>query len=176
MLKDKDLNIRASGMKMLWHLQVPMTRAELLQLFNVPDREVISITLLQFRKADSRGGNLKYDLSDEEAIPLLQNSEPLARMIGLNVLYKNAEKQSIELTLPLLKDPVGIVRLKAAHTLRALTGQHFTEEQTAEWEKWWNENKTNFVPELHPEELRPRRGGTNDFRRYLTNRPSASVP
>ena len=176
MLKDKDLNIRASGMKMLWHLQVPMSRAELLQFFNVPDREVISITLSQFRKADSRGGNLKYDISDEEAIPLLQNSEPLARMIGLNVLYKNAEKQSIELALPLLKDPVGIVRLKAAQTLRALTGQHFTEDQTDEWVKWWTENKTNFVVQLHSEELRPRRGGTNDFRRYLTNRPPASVP
>jgi hypothetical protein len=176
MLKDKDLNIRASGMKMLWHLQVSMSRAELLQFFNVPDREVISITLSQFRKADSRGGNLKYDISDEEAIPLLQNSEPLARMIGLNVLYKNAEKQSIELALPLQKDPVGIVRLKATHTLRALTGQHFTEDQTDEWVKWWTENKTNFVVELHPEELRPKHRGTNDFRSYLTNRPPASVP
>lgn len=174
MLKDKDFNVRASGMKMLWHLQVLMSRAELLQFFNVPDREVIGIMLSQFRKADSRGGNLKYDISDEEAVPLLQNSEPLARMIGLNILYHNAERQSVELALPLLKDP--LVRRRTAATLRALTGQHFTEDQPDQWEKWWTEHKTNFVVELHPEELRPQRRGTNDFRWYLTNRPPASVP
>ena len=163
-------------MKMLWYLQVPMSRAELLQFFNVPDREVISTTLSQFRKADTRGGNLKYDISDEEAIPLLQNSESLARMIGLNVLYHNAEKQSVELALPLLRDPQQVVRRRAAATLRALTGQHFSDEQPDQWEKWWSENKTNFVVELHPEELRPQHRGTNNFRSFLTNRPPSSVP
>jgi HEAT repeat protein len=176
MLKDTNAGVRVSGMKMLRQLQVPIPREELLSFFKLPDREVIGITLSQFRKADGRGRNLKYDISDEEAIPLLQNTEPLARMIGLNVIYKNAEKQSIELALPLLKDPQPVVRRRAAATLRALTGQHFTEDQSDQWGKWWMENKTNFIVELHPEELRPQRRGTNDFHRYFTNRPPTSVP
>jgi len=109
-------------------------------------------------------------------VPLLQNSEPLARMIGVGVLYQNADKQSVELALPLLKDSERMVRARTAATLRALTGQHFTNEQAGEWEKWWNENKTNFVVQLHPEELRPQRRGTNDFRWRMTNRPPARVP
>jgi hypothetical protein len=58
------------------------------------------------------------------------------------------------MALPLLKDPEIPVRVRTAATLRALTGQHFTGEQADEWEKWWAENKANFVVELHPEELR----------------------
>jgi len=76
-------------------------------------------------------------------------------MRGLSVLYRNANKQSIELALPLLKDPERVVRMRTAGTLRALTGQHFTEGQPDQWEKWWAKNKTNFVVEPHPEELRP---------------------
>lgn len=160
MLKDTNPVVRFSGLRMLLGMEVSIPRGELLQFFSVPDREVISVAVFQFRKADSRGGNLKYDISDEEAVPLLQNAEPLARMIGLNVLYKNAEKQSVELALPLLKDPERTVRLRTAATLRALTGQHFTEEQPEQWQEWWTANKTNFVVQLHPEELRPRLPGS----------------
>jgi hypothetical protein len=133
---------------------VSVPRDELLQFFRVPDPGVIGITLSQFRKADSRGENLKYDISDEEAVPLLENSEQLARKIGLNVLYQNASKRSVELALPLLKDSDQQVRLLTARTLRALTGQHFTADQANEWGKWWTANKANFVVQLHPEELR----------------------
>ncbi len=175
MFRDTNPVVRVSGLKMMLGMELPIERDALISFFKIPDREGISLTLQQFRKADSRGGNLKYDISDEEAVPLLQNSEQLARMIGLNVLYKNAEKQSVELALPLLKVPDELVRVKAAQTLRALTGQHFTDEQADEWGKWWVVNKTNFVVELHPEELRPQHRGTNDIRWYLTNRPPPSA-
>jgi hypothetical protein len=114
-------------------------------------------------------------ISDTEVVPLLRNTDLIARMIGLRILYKNAKTQSVELALPLLKDSEKIVRARTAATLRALTGQHFTDEQADEWEKWWNENKTNFVVQLHPEEFRPQRRRTNDFR-FLTNRPPVRVP
>jgi len=94
-------------------------------------------------------------LSDDEALTLLQNPQPVARLLGLRVLDQNPEKQSVELALPLLRDPDELVRLKAAQTLRVLTGQHFTEDQLDEWVKWWTQNKTNLVVRLHPEELRP---------------------
>ena len=90
---------------------------------------------------------------------MLQNIEPFARVFGLDILYRNADKQSVELALPLLQDSDELVRLKTAQTLRAMTGQHFTETQNNEWTKWWTENKTNFVVQLHPEELRPQLPG-----------------
>jgi hypothetical protein len=148
--------VRFSGLRMLVGMEVSVPRDELLQFFSVPDREVIGIVLSQLREANTGTGNLRYHVSDEEAAPLLQNSEPLARMIGLRILYENAEVQSVEMALPLLNDADQQLRLRAAATLRALTGQHFTEDQADEWEKWWTENKTNFVVQLHPEELRPR--------------------
>lgn len=139
------------------------------------DRAVVGQALSQFRNINQNAGR-KYDLSNEEVVPLLKNSEPLARMIGLAVLYQNAKPQSVELALPLLKDPEKALRARTAAMLRALTGQHFTDEQADEWEKWWNENKMNFTVQLHPEELRPQRRGTNDFRWYSTNHPPAALP
>ena len=171
MLKDKDINVRASAMRVLQRMGTPAPREDLLQFFSVPDSRVVSIAFSQFVKSTGR----EYDLSDQEVIPLLQNTEPFARLLGLRILYQNANPQSVELALPLLKDPEPALRQRAARTLRALTGQHFTEDQAAEWEKWWTDNKTNFVVQLHPEEMRPPPRGTNDLRWFQTNRPPASV-
>jgi HEAT repeat protein len=183
MLKDTNANVRVSGTKMLYTLHVPIPRENLLQFFKLPDREAISLALAQLRNRNNNkvevippgGIDEGAGISDAEAIPLLQNTDPLARLIGLNILYQNAEKQSVELALPLLQDRERAVRMRAAATLRALTGQHFTEDQPGQWEKWWTENKTNFAVQLHPEELRPQRRRTDDFSRFLNNRPPASA-
>jgi ferric-dicitrate binding protein FerR (iron transport regulator) len=71
------------------------------------------------------------------------------------------------MALPLLKDAEPPIRMRAAATLRAMTGQHFTEEQVDQWQAWWTANQAHFTVELHPEELRPRRfrpslDGTNE--------------
>ena len=152
MLKDKNPGIQTSGLEMLERLYVPVPVEDLLPLFKIHHdwSHPFTISLI---------AQVLYheNISDEEAIPLLQSPEPPARMIGLRILSKNADKPSVELALPLLKDPAEPVRAQAAKTLRTLTGQRFTEDQPDQWEKWWNENKTNFVVELHPEELRPAR-------------------
>ena len=157
MLKDTNAAIRVSGMEMLYQLQVPIPREQLLQFFKLPDREAISLVLAQLRSTNNSGMpsfiNDGTGISDIEAAPLLQNADPIARLIGLKILFKNAEKQSVELAIPLLKDPEPAVRLRVARTLRALTGQHFTDKQVNEWQEWWTANKTNFVVQLHPEEL-----------------------
>jgi len=184
MLKDPAPATRLSGMKMLCQLGVPIPREALLQFFKLPDREGISLALDQLRNRNSSGGEViqlggiyeNTGVSDAEAVPLLQNPDLIARMIGLRILYANAEKQSVELALPLLKDPEPMVRRRTAATLRALTGQHFTEDQSDQWEKWWNEHKATFVVELHPEALRPEWRGTNEIWWPTTNRPTASVP
>jgi hypothetical protein len=169
LLKDNDPGVRATGLSILQRLQVEIPREELLPFFKLSDPEAVGNAFGQMRIQDEK-------ISDDDALPLLQNSQPVARLFGLKALDQNPEKQSFELALPLLNDPEQLVRVKAAQTLRALTGQHFTEDQADQWQNWWTANKTNFVVLLHPEELQPRRVGTNDFRRYLTNRPFGNTP
>ncbi|HXR03305.1 MAG TPA: DUF2330 domain-containing protein [Verrucomicrobiae bacterium] len=167
MLKDKDSGTQWSGLEMLQRLQVEIPREDLLPFFKSSDTEALGVAFSQLRRQEER-------ISDDDALALLQNAQPMARLLGLRVLDQNPETQSVELALPLLRDPDELVRLKAAQTLRVLTGQHFTEDRTAEWIKWWTENKTNLVVQLHPEELRPQfpgapAGGGND-------RPPPRVP
>ena len=170
MLTDTNADILTSGVAMLVALKIPIPHEALSSLFKTSDVGAIGAVMMQYQIRE------QMKISNEDAFPLLQNSEPGARIMGLRILYLNAEKQSVEMSLPLLLDPDELVRLKAAQILRALTGRHFTEAQTDEWIKWWNENKTNFVVELHPEELRPGRRGTNDFRRIMTGSPPTSPP
>jgi len=148
MLKDKNPDIQSAGLEMLQHLHVEIPREDLLLFFRSSNWRVLDVAWAQLRDQNEK-------LSDDDALVLLQNPQPVAQLLGLAVLGQNPEKQSVELALPLLQAPDEFVRLKAAQTLRALTGQHFTEDQTDEWIKWWTENKTNLVVQLHPEELRP---------------------
>jgi hypothetical protein len=148
MLKDKGPGVQLSGLLMLQRLHVEIPREDLLPFFKSSDPEALG-------RAYSQLHDQNEQVSDDEVLPLLQNSQPTGRLLGLRVLDQNPEKQSVELALPLLKDSDELVRVKAAQTLRVLTGQHFAEDQPDEWTKWWSENKTNFVVQLHPEELRP---------------------
>lgn len=148
MLRDKNPGVQLSGLIMLQRLHVSIPREDLLPFFKSSDPEAVSWAWVQLR-------DQKEKISDDDALPLLQNSQPTARLLGLRVLDQNPEKKSVELALPLLRDPDELMRLKAAQTLRVLTGQHFTEDQVDEWVNWWTKNKTNFVVQLHPEELRP---------------------
>ena len=157
MLQDQDPHVRIVAMKMLFHLRVPVPREVMLSFLNVPDHEMLGIVATQLRYRDPKGRPGGYDISNDEAKPLFQNPDPLARMIGLIILYHNAKKQSVEMALPLLNDPEANIRMRAAGILRALTGQHFKADQPDQWQQWWMANKANFVVELHPEELRPQR-------------------
>jgi hypothetical protein len=149
MLKDKNPDIQEAGLQILLHLHVEIPREDLLPFFKSSDWRILDAAWAQLRDQNEK-------LSDNDALVLLQNPQPVAQLLGLAILNQNPEKQSVELALPLLQAPDEFVRLKASQTLRALTGQHFTEDQTDEWVKWWTENKTNLVVELHPEELRPK--------------------
>ena len=152
MLKDKDLNIRVSAVEMLERLSVPIPVEDLLPLFNLQDSLSLGLVAQAL---------YHEDVSNDEIIPLLQNPEPLARVVALNIFSKNANKLSVELALPLLHDPDEIVRLKAAQTLRELTGQNFSEDQADEWGNWWKTNKSQFVPVhyAHAIQAVPQNGG-----------------
>lgn len=152
MLTDQDPVAHGLGFELLHHLGEPLSREELLGVFKAPTMGAVWDAYEEFKKQTGR------DLSDSEDMVVLQNSEPNIRGgLGLLVLYQNADPQAVDLAMPLLQDPEIPVRAAAARTLRALTGQHFTYEQEAEWEKWWAENKGTFVAQQHPEEMWPQR-------------------
>lgn len=148
MLKDKNPAIQGAGLEILQRLQVEVPREDLLPFFKSSDWQILDAAYALLREQQEK-------ITDDVALVLLQNPQPVAQLLGLNILSQNPENQSIELALPLLQAPDEIVRLKATQTLRVLTGQQFTEDQVTDWENWWTKHKTNAVVQLHPEELRP---------------------
>jgi len=149
MLHDKNLATREAAIEALRAVRVTIPRADLLQFFKVPNLHVVAAAC---RKLEEEGEGV----SNEDAIPLLQNSDPSVRAFGLKTLYENIGKSSIELALPLLKDSEHIVRGRACDLLMDLTGQNIPVDQPGWWKKWWAENKTTFV--LDEEQVRQRRG------------------
>jgi HEAT repeat protein len=147
MLEDQNPEIQGDALQILQHLHMVIPREDLVAFFKSSDWRALNAARAQLQEQGEK-------LSDDDAMILLQNSSPVAEMLGLAILNQNPEKKSVELALPLLRDPDEIVRLKAAQTLRALTGQQFTEDQADDWAKWWTENKTAFVAQLQPEESR----------------------
>lgn len=148
MLKDPDANARAASLEILGRLgiEAEISRADLLSFFTSSDYLVLNAAFTQL-------GGQHGEVSSDEALVMLQSPQIVARLLGLHALGHKPERQSVSLALPLLRDPDEMVRLTAAQTLRTLTGQQFTEDQTDEWEKWWMENKAKFVAPLQPEEL-----------------------
>jgi hypothetical protein len=147
MLNDSDPAIQSAGLEILQRLGRAIPREALLRLFNSSDSETLGWVNQQLMRQDEK-------ISDEDAMGLLENPEPMGRQLGLRILARNPEKQSVELALPLLRDPDEIVRLQAAQTLRALTRQTFSEDQAGEWAKWWTQNKGHFVAQTFPERSR----------------------
>jgi hypothetical protein len=149
MLKDPDADTRAASLEIIDRLGVEaeISRADLLSFFTSPDYLVLNAAFTQL-------GGQHGEISGDEALVMLQSPQVVARLLGLHALDQKPEKQSVELALPLLRDPDEMVRLKAAQTLRTLTGQQFSEDQADEWENWWIKNKTNFVAQSQREESR----------------------
>ena len=103
MLKDQDPDIRVSAVEMLDRLSVPIPVEDLLPLFNLQDSLSVGFVAQAL---------YHEEVSNGEIITLLQNPEPSARMVALNIFSKNANKQSVELALPLLRDPDELVTVQ----------------------------------------------------------------
>ena len=146
MLKDRDLDIRVSAVEMLERLSVPIPVEDLLPLFNT--------STTPCRSALSRRRCITKMSPTMKSFLCCKIPTPLARMVALNIFSKNANKQSVELALPLLHDPDELVRLKAVQTLRELTGQNFGEDQADEWGKWWMTNKNQFISPFYTRAIR----------------------
>jgi hypothetical protein len=146
MLKETNENAQIAGLRLLISVpDVDIPREDLLALFSAPRLELAGVAV----------GRLKKEgISCEEAKSLLGNSLWMARMMGLAVLIADATNQSVELAIPLLKDPVDAVRIRASDALADLTGQDFPADQPEQWEKWWEQNKATFTVTISPDELR----------------------
>ena len=90
-------------------------------------------------------------------------------MMGLGILRMNANSQSVELAIPLLKDPEEVIRLRAHDLLMDLTGQNFPAEPPEQWEKWWEQNKATFTVSISPDELRQKQLERARQRRRIEN-------
>ena len=85
----------------------------------------------------------------------MENPVAMVRLLGLRVLEDNKNKDSVEFSIPLLKDSEPFVRTRAHDLLTDLTGQNIPLDQPGEWEKWWQENRAAFV--LDPQQMAQRR-------------------
>lgn len=118
MLTDTNPAVRVTGLRLAPTGSATMDRSEWLSFLKIPDKRAIGIAAMHFRGMDRQ-----YDLSDDEAVVLLQNSEPLARLIGLTVLTQHADARAIELARPLLNDTNASVRSLAERDLQRMTGE-----------------------------------------------------
>ncbi len=144
MLHDTNVNVQIAGFQMLMRSTTNVSREDLLSLFSYPRLEL----------AGAAVGYLRKEVSCEEAKPLLQNSLPLIRMMGLAILMRNKEEQSVELAIPLLKDPEEAVQIRAHDLLTDFTGQNIPAEQPEQWEQWWEQNKATFKVSISDNDLR----------------------
>ena len=165
-LRDSEPSVRLAGFDELTGFQQGWKGEygdDLIPLLDGPDLGVRQAAI------DLLGSKYEGPLFDKVVPVLLRNTEPNARMTGLMMLYWKADQQSVAMALPLLKDPIDLVQERANAVLCALTGQHFSQDQPEQWEKWWADHQANFVVERHPEELQPPRVREYELRRRNTN-------
>jgi HEAT repeat protein len=153
MLRDPEPNVQASTLRVALRLDArAVPKMELLRLLGCPRLDAVSLALSSVEKGDTAESaaqspavnpvlhGQKRRLASIEAAPLTTNRLAMARIIGLGRLKQNADATAVELTLPLLHDANSIVRLRAVDTLQSITGQAFSQNESAKWEQWWTAN------------------------------------
>lgn len=163
MLRDSAPTVQACAFHVLSRINPgDIPRADLIRLLSSPQFDVVSqaLNLLYGGQSPGFGGTFAFGsprstsqplppataLTSGEAVALITNRFTMARIIGLKILRQNADAQSVELTLPLLRDTNSLVRNRAFSLLKALSGQAFLQNAPARWDEWWATNKTTFTP------------------------------
>jgi len=153
MLKDTNADIQISGLRILMSIpNVKIPREDLLSLFSGPRLELAGMAVAYLRGSAGPGAE---GISPEEARPLLLNSNTMVRLLGLATIMRNElDTVTVELLIPLLRDPEAAIRARVYNYLTDLTGQTFPADQPDQWEKWWEQNKATFKVNITTEELR----------------------
>jgi HEAT repeat protein len=123
-------------MLLITRQEFALTREQLVRLLSSTNRPVVSMALARLREQNP---------DPSELAPLLTNSLPFARLIGLLDLGRVGDKAAVERIVSMLRDPNEGIRWTVRSTLRQLTGQKLGADPAA-WEQWWAENKKTFTP------------------------------
>jgi len=164
MLKDKDVDVQEAALYLLMDSkEVDAPREVLLPLLCSPRIGDINMTLhalgLNLQRYGAPPGESAWPkreplecwdpkaqdrLSSLEAAPLTTNLMAFARLMGLKFLQLNGDAAAVDLTIPLLKDRVSLVRRRACDVMRLLSGENVSEADSVKWEEWWERNQGNF--------------------------------
>jgi HEAT repeat protein len=129
------------AVRFVGHPGVPLSREQSLQMLSSTNLPVVSMGFTGLRR---------QGLEQRELAPLLTNSLPMARLMGLGELTRIGDKAAVEQIVAMLHDSNEGVRWRVRESLRRLSGLKLGADPAA-WEKWWAENKETFVPQSRPE-------------------------
>jgi HEAT repeat protein len=158
LLNDPDPHARYCAFDVLMHInRAAIPRTAMLDLLGSPilDAVLRSEALLEnnwpaepefLAKAPAQPPCYVEPITSAETVYLTTNRFILARLTGLKILREHADADSVQLTLPLLRDTNSLVRTRAFSLLRAVTGQDISTNDPAKWEQWWSTNKATFRP------------------------------
>ena len=135
MLRDTNLEVRANALQALASSPVKIPRELIVPLLNSTNVRAMSLAVSRLE----RDG-----MTTEDLMPLLHSSVARSRQIGLGILQRLGDKQTIGLVIPLLQDPDAGVQRQAGMILRQFSGQTIPADQPAQWEQWWANNKNTF--------------------------------
>lgn len=116
----------------------PIPEAQLPRLLASTNLPVVSTAFSQLRRQE--------DLKPSQLEPLLTNSLPMARLMGLGALKRIGNKVAMERMVAMLHDPNEGMRWRVRSSLRQLSGQKLGANPAA-WEQWWATNKATFTPQ-----------------------------
>jgi len=161
LLKDADPDVQLCALQVLSKSNgTAIPRAELVRLLSSPRIQTVFLALSLLDPGQgllwsngplvqnpfSKARSEKSELASAEARTLTANPIALARLAGLKILQQNADRDAVELTLPLLRDTNSIVRGRAFVLLRTMSGQDISEKDPDQWEAWWAAKKGSFTP------------------------------
>jgi HEAT repeat protein len=115
---------------------VVFTKEQLVRLLSSTNQPVVSMAVVRLRE---------QNVEPIDLAPVLTNSLPLARFMGIAALARMGDKAAIDHIVAMLRDPNEAIRWMVRSNLRRLTGQKLGADPAA-WEKWWAENKETFTP------------------------------
>jgi HEAT repeat protein len=115
--------------------QEPFSRSEVLRMLSSTNLAVLKFAISQLSRTESV----------DELKPILTNSLPTARYLGLEELARMRNKPAIDRIVAMLRDPNEGIRWTARADFRVITKQMLGADP-AKYEQWWVENRESFTP------------------------------
>ena len=136
LMTDPNLGIRATAFEANYNATIPAQ--DLLPLLSYTNASVVHKVLLWLAS-----NGFTYD----EIAPVFQNPSREVRLDALRFLERveDNDPDAIDLIMAQLHNSDPLVCSAAGRTLQNLTGQDIPEDQPAQWEQWWAQNRTSYL-------------------------------